>query len=220
VESRAKRACAATFPKGDLAEDWDWWPTYLLNIASDIAQPGWAEPRDDLIEFALVYLEADVMLFRSGYTKRHLIKRLQQSPLSKRHVARIDALLRRAVCDGTGVEEFRAYRKIAAHLVLEDRLPDLEDWLEEQADGAILTLDRADGALLADLRSRLSEELRALVWKTRLFGRSRWGVVYPQLSEVVPAGKQIEESAQRVKFNAYLMLSFIDRRRSSEMRSV
>ena len=93
-----------------------------MDFASDVAQPGWPGPRPDLIAFALAFLEADVMLFRSGYVKRHLIKRLQQSPLTSDDITRIDALLRRAVTRGSSLEEFKGYRILAAHLVVNGAL--------------------------------------------------------------------------------------------------
>ena len=39
-----------------------------LTFIADVSMPAWPEPRRDLIEFAIVVLEADVMLFRTGYT--------------------------------------------------------------------------------------------------------------------------------------------------------
>lgn len=190
----------------------------LMDFASDIAQPGWPEPRPDLVGFALAFLEADVMLFRSGYVKRHLIKRLQQSPLSSNDIKRIDALLRRAVTVGSSLEEFKGYRRLAAHLVVNGWLDTLSGWLALKAEGAILTIDKANGGISADMFSHpdLSErDKRRLQIYPRFFGRSKWGITYPNLSEVVPAGSLVKEKEERIKYAAYLMLRCIQRRQDS-----
>lgn len=193
----------------------------LMSFAEDVAKPGWPEPISDLIEFALAFLEADVMLFRSGYTKRHLVKRLQQSPLSPDHIIRIDRLLRRAVTNGTGLEEFRAYRRLAAHLVVSGALPDLPTWLAEKAHGAIRTVDRADGEIFADLMSdtAMSDADRDRVTKSTFFGRFKWGMSFSDLLVAVPAGKLTNEDASRTKDNAYLMLRSIQQRQFSERKT-
>lgn len=105
-------------------------PSRLMSFAEDLAHPDWTDPRPDLVEFALVFLEADVMLFRSGYTKRHLIKRLQKCALIGDQVDRVDGLLRRSITEGAGLEECRAYRRLAAKLVADGDLKDLPRWLE------------------------------------------------------------------------------------------
>ncbi|MBJ3763725.1 hypothetical protein ILP92_13290 [Maribius pontilimi] len=206
---------------GKLPDDWHWLPSDLMNFAADIAQPGWPEPRADLIEFAITFLEADVMLFRSGYVKRHLIRRLQQSELSGDQVSRIDSILRRAVVQGAGMEEFRAFRKIAAHLCLLGHLPDLRQWLEEKSRGAILTIDRADGELFAKIMgsAELSEPDLNRALAVNFFGPSKWGVVYPEMRKVVRAGKLVKEPSQQIKHNAYLMLEAIRRREAAQSKS-
>jgi len=189
-----------------------------MDFASDVAQPGWPGPRPDLIAFALAFLEADVMLFRSGYVKRHLIKRLQQSPLTSDDITRIDALLRRAVTRGSSLEEFKGYRILAAHLVVNGALYNLTSWLAIKAEGAILTMNRANGGVIADMFSHpdLSErDVRRLHIYPRFLGRSKWGITYPNLSEVAPAGGLVKEKEERIKYAAYLMLRSIQRRQES-----
>lgn len=193
----------------------------LMAFAEDVAQPAWQFPRSELIEFALVFLEADVMLFRSGYTKRHLIKRLQQSPLTEDHINRLERLLRRSITKGTGLEEFRAFRSLAGHLVVKGELGDFVNWVEETAQGAILTLDRADGPTTALMLEHFREgDPDTKLWsRVSFFGPAKWGLPYPKMSPAVRAGSRVKETHQQVKYSAYLMLSAILRRQSSERRS-
>lgn len=185
-------------------------PDRLIWFYATLAQPGWACARRDFIEAALVFLEADVMLFRSGYAKRHLIRRLAQSPLSAEDIVRIEGLLKRAVLQGTGLEEHRAYRKLAARLVCEGRLPGLCDWLEGQARGAILTWDRATGAVVADLLSaQLSPQDRARLETTSFRLGAKWGLPYPSLDRLVPARHALRDAEAKRRFSAYLMVKAI-----------
>lgn len=157
------------------------------------------------------------MLFCSGYTKRHLARRLQQSALTDDEVTRIEANLRRAVNDGAGLEEFRAYAKLAAHLVTAERLPAFADWLAERAQGAILTLDKAGGAEWQEMfwaNSRLTDPDKARLSRVNWFGPSKFGTPWPELDRVVPAGKSLQtDRANKVRRNAYLMLCAVRRRR-------
>lgn len=190
----------------------------LMGMVWDVAQPGWVEPRRDLIEFALAFLEADVMLHGSGYAKRHLLKRLQQSDLTDQDVARVRVLLMRAVLEGTGMEEARAYRKIAAHLVLKQRLPEFAAWLEEAAQGAILTLDRATGMTWQEMafNPNLSEADKDRLTHVNWLGPSKWGVVYPDMTQVTRAGAVLKEPDQKIRRTAHLMLQAIRARQASE----
>jgi hypothetical protein len=106
----------------------------LIGIADDIGRPPWPEDRQNLIEFVLTYLEADPMLHRSGYTKRHLLDRLRQSKLSDAQTDRLVAVLQRAVQRGIGQEEFRACCRIAAAL----NPRGLAEWLRPLASEAKL----------------------------------------------------------------------------------
>lgn len=166
------------------------------SFVADLAQPGWPDPRADLVEFALCYLEADVMLFGSGYTKRHLVRRLQQSPLSDDHLARIDRLIRRAVLDGTGLEENRAYRKLAAHLIVEGHLPQLYLWLEQMAQGARVRSRDMPQKLIWQLLARVGEAK----W-TEWFGRkSAVALRYPALDATTKVDPAPTALARRSAF--------------------
>ncbi|MDQ2089778.1 hypothetical protein [Marimonas arenosa] len=197
----------------------DRWSSYhsrLMRFVEDVAQPRWSEPRRDLIEFALAFLEADVMLRRSGYAKKNLARRLKQAPLCDGDVARLDAVFRRQVVQGTGLEEFGAYARLAAKLMNEGRLPGLEAWLEERAQGAILTVDNMDGAEMLALvweNEALSEMDQARLARIRCFGPTKWGVVWPGTDLIVPAGERLKEADEQVKRNAYQMLRALRRRR-------
>lgn len=189
----------------------------LRNFIEDVSLPAWPEPRPDLIEFALIVLETDVMLFRSGYAKRHLLRRLQQSPLSDADVARLNTLLHRAVLRGTGLEEYRGWCRLAAYLALTDRLPDLEAWLEVEAQGAILTHDHAYHRLGQELaRGNLSEADWSRLMKGGVWRPARWGVRFPDMTTVVPAGQALNQESQRIGRNAWRMLDAIAHRRASE----
>lgn len=184
----------------------------LGSFIEDVSLPAWPKPRRDLIEFALVVLETDVMLFRSGYAKRHLIMRLRQSELSQADVTRLDAMLRRAVTHGTGLEEYRAWCKLAAHLVAAGHLGDLPAWLYPQARGAFLNYSMADGRMAQQFwRARLSDaDLRKLVggvWR-----RSRYAIAWPDFRTVVDTKGAVDSAEQQVKRNAWRMLDHILRR--------
>jgi len=183
-----------------------------LTFIADVSMPAWPEPRRDLIEFALVVLEADVMLFRTGYAKRHLIKRLQQAPLMQTDIARLDVMLRRAVTRGTGLEEYRAWCRLAAHLVDQGYLGDLPAWLYPQAKDALLNYSMADGRLAQKFSNAgLSDaEMRKLVggfWRA-----PSHAVSWPNFSEIVKVDGSFNTPEQRVKRNAWRMLDQIIRR--------
>lgn len=183
----------------------------LRNFIEDVSLPAWPDPRRDLIEFALSVLEADVMLFRSGYAKRHLLKRLTQSPLTDADIARIEPMLRRAVTSGTGLEEYRAFCKLAAHLVAEGHLRDLSGWLCRHAEGAYLNYSMADGRLARQFwRAGLPDtEMKRLVGGVR---RSSHAIAWPDFSQVVEIADPLDGDKQRIKRNAWRMLDHILRR--------
>jgi hypothetical protein len=119
----------------------------LMGIAEDLCRPPWPDSRQHLIEFALTYLEADPMLFRSGYTKRHLLNRLRQCALTSAQSDRLVAVLKRAVVEGTGLEEFGACCRIAAAM----NPPGLSEWLRPLASKA--KLNRGRHLHILDLQS-------------------------------------------------------------------
>ncbi len=182
------------------------------SFVEDLALPAWPVPRRDLMDFALLFLEADVMLFRSGYAKRHMIKRLKQAPLTQSDIARLDKMLRRSVLEGAGLEEYRAWCKLVAHLVANGHLGDLPAWLFPQAKGAFLNYSMADGRLAqqfwkADLSDADMKKLVGGVWRA-----SRYAVAWPDLRRVVDTDGAIDTADQRIKRNAWRMLDHIFRR--------
>ncbi len=178
----------------------------------DVALPAWPDARRDLIEFSLAVLESDVMLFRSGYAKRHLIKRLQQAPLSDADVSRIDAMLRRAVTNGTGLEEYRAWCKLAGHLAVSGRIPDLTEWLETEAEGAVLTFGQISGPIWLRIFNELSEKDLKRLSVGGVLRPHVNGVRWPDITTVAPAGRLVNTRDQKIKRNAWRMLDQILRR--------
>ena len=171
------------------------------SFVADLAQPGWPRsdkfgPRADMVEFALCYLEADVMKFGSGYKKRHFIRRLQQSPLSDDQIARIDRLIRRAVTEGTGLEENRAYRKLAAHLIVQGHLPGLYLWLEQMAQGAQVRSKDAPARLIFQVLNRVGEA----TWTEWIRWQSSKALTYPTLTDLADADRANESLARRSAF--------------------
>lgn len=187
-------------------------PSRARHFIEDVSIPAWPEPRRDLIEFALVVLETDVMLFRTGYAKRHLIKRLQHAPLAPNDITRLHVMLRRAVTDGTGVEEYRSWCKLAAYFVDEGYLGDLPAWLYPQAKGAFLNYSVADGRLAEQLtKSGLSgAEMRKLIGG--ILRPSSHAVSWPNFSEIIEVNGKFNTPEQRRKRNAWRMLDQIIRR--------
>ncbi len=186
--------------------------SYLRNFLEDVSLPAWPEPRKDLIEFALVALEVDVMLFRSGYAKRHLLHRLKQATLAEGDIERLGAMLRRSVTNGTGLEDYRGWCKLAAHLVANGHLGNLPAWLFPQAKGAFLNYSIADGRVAqqfwkADLSDADMKKLLGGVWRA-----SRYAVAWPDFGKVIDTGGAIDTDEQRVKRNAWRMLDQIVRR--------
>ena len=216
------KARGAVPPKGLEDDPYAHWNynNDFKSFVEDIALPAWPDPRRDLMDFALLFLESDVMLFRSGYAKRHMIKRLQQAPLTQIDIARLDKMLRRSVLEGTGVEEYRAWCKLAACLVAKGHLGDLPAWLFPQAKGAFLNFSMADGRLAqqfwkADLSDADMMKLVGGVWRA-----SRYAVSWPNFRTVIDTGGAIDSEEQRTKRNAWRMLDHIMRRTPSLERDI
>ncbi|MEO9823342.1 MAG: hypothetical protein ABJF50_02870 [Paracoccaceae bacterium] len=113
----------------------------LINFSTDASKPGWPQDHAHLVEFALRYLEADVMLFRSGYVKRHLLRRLRQAVLDRKQTERAVALIKRVVTHGSGLEEFREFKRLSVRVGDDD----LREWLEKMAEGAYVNADHFSG---------------------------------------------------------------------------
>ena len=82
----------------------------------------------ELVSFAIDFLECDLLFFRSGYVKEHLLEKLKAVSFTEAETDRLREVLVDAVVQ-RGRREFRRYCKLAA--VLEDS--DLIDRLEELA---------------------------------------------------------------------------------------
>lgn len=182
------------------------------NFIEDVSMPAWPEPRRDLIEFALVVLETDVMLFRTGYAKRHLIKRLQQAPLTQGDIGRLYIMLKRVVTNGTGLEEYRAWCKLAAYLVDDGHLGDLPTWLYLQANGAFLNYNMADGHLARQLNNAGLSDVEMCKLVGGLLRASKYAVSWPNFSEIKKVDGSFNTQEQQVKRNAWRMLDLIIRR--------
>ena len=73
----------------------------------------------DAIEQAVIYIEADPWVFRSGYFKDHLLRRLRRATLTEQQRERLrEALL--AVVDMHDRREFRRYCRLAAAVANDD----------------------------------------------------------------------------------------------------
>jgi len=179
----------------------------LMAFAWEISNLTWSTRHDDLIEFALSFLEADVMLPRSGYLKRQMILQLRDVSMDLAQNARARFLLRRAVVNGTGAEEFRAFKKLSRKLVKINAMPDWRDWLAAQAFGAVVCLrdlEHADKARALALAQDRNIALQRLLCA----GRSgpELGMIWPGLSTFVSAQEDWNAPPEQVRRNAFYML--------------
>ena len=150
------------------------------------------------IDFALTFLECDVMLFRSGYAKRRFIHRLTRLELSDTHLARCEPLLRRAVTDGAGTEEFIEYCAMAARLDPRG----LADWLLTcLGDQVIALVDR-------DELTKTPGKLHVSINGSHLFG-----MTCPRPG-LIDLATRANDPGARVQRNASRMLWAILRRRA------
>lgn len=181
----------------------------VMRFAERFVQYPWTEPRADMIDYAIRFIEVDAMFFRSGYTKRHMANHLRHVVLTEGDVARLEAAFRARVTQGAGLEEFRAYARLAAKLVSEGRMPEFEAWVRETARGAVLNtrnVDPADFYRVLLFNPHLEERQRERVL------RGKYGVVWPELTELVPMRGVAKDEAQKIKRNAYRFESATERR--------
>lgn len=100
----------------------------LCWFAEEAGYAGWPEKHAHLVRFVLTFMEEDPILFRTGYAKKNMAKRLKQADLSTNDIVRIGNVMKKVVVQGCGLEEFKPYCKLAQKVK-----PDgLWDWLEEQ----------------------------------------------------------------------------------------
>ena len=65
----------------------------------------------ELIEFAITFLELNPMFFRSGYIKEEILRKLKRSALSEKQCERLRTILIDAV-NNRGTREFRRYCRL------------------------------------------------------------------------------------------------------------
>lgn len=182
-------------------------PGSLMSFADMVGCPGWPEDHAHLVDFALLFIEADVMLFRSGYTKRHMLRRLRQASLDASQTERVRRIVRNGVENGTGLEEFREIRRIAARVADEA----LTEWLAEKAEGVVLTLDSLDVPDYIRVFETLDETA------LRKLSRAGWGWTGSRNWGFTPIGppdlvkKANIPQDNRIKVNAWRILRHIDR---------
>jgi hypothetical protein len=181
----------------------------LMGFADTASRPPWPKDRQSLIEFALTFLEADVMLFRSGYTKRYLLDRLRHSDLTPDQVGRVVEVLKQMVMTGMGCEEFRAARRLAATL----RPEDLTAWLEPLAAGAkLMAVRHLSFSEWMEVRKRFNDKQQAqLNWQFP-FARPKCAIRADLGGDPVAMSAEdwADPDNQRA-VNAWLMLSAIRR---------
>lgn len=184
-------------------------PGVMEGLIRDACRPPWPVNATEVIDFALTVLEEDPMFHGSGYAKRHLVNRLRQQPLSASQIARVDAALRRTVLHGTGLEEFRALCKLAATL----RPDGLQDWLEETAKGALLSLfdtgNEESFRFLARLDADKLDRLTAHHWAEK----PKWALVAtdPDLPLRKMTPRDWDDPAVKTRRNAWRMAAAIRR---------
>lgn len=202
-------ACRAI---GVISKPESWHDRYLspvMRFAERFVQNPWTEPRPDMIDYAIRFIEVDAMFCRSGYSKRRMANHLRQVALSDVDVARLEAAFRVRIVEGAGLEEFRAYTRLAAKLVVEGRMPGFEAWVRDQARGTVLSYDEVneDFHRLILLNPHLTEPQRVRVLQ------GKYGVVWPEVTELVPMRGVAKDEGQKIKRNAYRFESAIARRR-------
>jgi hypothetical protein len=180
----------------------------LRYVYETTSRGAWTDRGPEWLEFALTFLECDVMMHRSGYAKRHFLIRLKSQDLTPDQVQRCDALLRRAVTDGSGHEEFHEYCGLAARL----NPPGLFEWLIETAAPLPLSL-REDHTLL--WHPGLSTEQRKfLLQHSFAIFDGHAGIVWPAPFETVLISRSERSTREaRIKRNAWRMLRAMARRR-------
>jgi hypothetical protein len=185
----------------------------IVLTALKVQRPNWPKKHIRRKVFAFALLETDPMYHGSGYTKRHLLKRLGQVPLSNENITQLDKLFRRTVLQGAGTEEFRAYCKLAAKL----RPPGLEAWLRKLIGLSDLgTLD------LKNLRrtpteTNLTQSGYALMLASDLRSLNGVRALTEKIKDVLnTTAMDWDSTDQKIARNAVYMLRAIEKRRISQ----
>lgn len=179
----------------------------LMAFANCVARPDWPSEHDHLIEFTLRFLEADVMQFNSGYTKKLLLKRLKHAAFDGVQMKRVHALLKRAVTDGTGLEEFREFCRLAARVMTDN----LRAWLEAESKGVVVSIDDNYGPGSFYWHEILGEQVLRK-YGTLLYGRAHVLVAAEPPHALVNISDVPEDN--RTKLNAWRMLMHLKRRQN------
>ena len=152
------------------------------------------------------------MLFRSGYTKRHMLRRLRQAQLNDNQIIRATVLIRRAVTCGTGLEEFREFCRLAVRL-LDD---DLREWLMATAEGAFITVNDFECSDYSQLEAFDSATHRKLT-RYGLNFRPNYAV---RADFSLPIVKTAHLTADnKIRRNAWRMLRQIERTQASRPKA-
>ncbi len=183
-----------------------------MTFAHTISRQKWPENSAHLVDFSLRFLEADVMLFESGYAKRRLLKRLRQAKLDLTQSKRVKALVRIAVIKGTGREEFKELCRLATKVLDAS----LHDWLTEQAEGAYITANDFTGDDIVNLEQLDRASQRKLMrygWNLQPNYAIRPGMNFP----IIKTSEFTEQTLS--SRNAWRMLRHIEFFEASRPRS-
>lgn len=194
-----------------IAESNKYWvtqPVYelsLMEFAKCTSAPVWPDKHAHLVDFVIRFLEADVMMFRSGYTKKHLLKRLRQASLNVTQTERIHALLKRVVVDGTGLEEFREFCRLAAHVMSDD----LRVWLTEHSSGVFISLEERYGPDTFDWINVIGEDKLRKIGMIMFMGRPEYYFAYEPPHTIAKRAELPKDNLS--KLNAWRMLMHLKR---------
>lgn len=177
----------------------------LMSFADYVSSASWPENHIYLADFVIRFLEADVMLFRSGYAKKKLLKRLKNADLTTSQIERIHGLLRRSVVNGTGLEEYRELCRLGAKVMSND----LCDWLTHQADGVFVAVDDRYGYGFFYWHEKLGDEVFNK-YGTLLFGRRAEVLVAANPPHPIIRISEVPKD-NIIKLNAWRMLMHLKR---------
>ncbi len=176
-----------------------------MQLAVRISKPGWINQTDRKTEFALCFLETDLMLRRTGYLKRHMINRISEVALKPEQTERAVALLYKSVLQVTGREEFRAYCKLAARLCP----PGLQAMLLELSK----TVKLAPKDVQRQLR-KVTRQLSADEFRTFYSGQATIDYTLSQLLPPMPTHER-QSKSQMIARDAWRMQTVIESHRMS-----
>ncbi|MDX8348154.1 hypothetical protein SLH49_09160 [Cognatiyoonia sp. IB215446] len=187
------------------------WPWLITGLVERLSKRQWSALQVQKVEFAVTYLETDLMQFRSGYFKGKLIRRLGQVELSPEHRERVVGLLKRAVLQGAGREEFFAYCKLAAKI----RPEGLRAWLNSYALDAQISVQDWEGP---SMQASWKEVMQNGVYLLR-YGSIHWFARKQETgSPLWVTAQRIQTPEQQIARNAWYMLMRLELSLSSDSR--